>query len=244
MGAAGPTGMAGTDASLPGGFDADGFTPSDGTAGANMGGAGVNGAPGDPTESRSGCNTGCYCNLCFTAFDGTVTANGGTCGCGGNGGGPGAAGRGGGASVALLVVGLNAAVSVEYSLLRAGDGGDGSAGGAGGMGAAGTPGAPGEGAVTCHHMNCIGGCGMPADCGYDPADTTDVITARRAGGAGGTGGTGGAGGGGAGGPSYAVVRIGGAVVSTGEMTQLIPGAGGQGGGGALDGESAPEKTLP
>ncbi len=235
-GATGMAGPGGADATTPGTFDANGFTPSDGLPGVDVGGVGENGSPGSPTDSRSGCNIGCGCGVCFTAFDGTVTSIGGTCGCGGVGGGPGAAGRGGGASVALLVVGLDATVAIEYSSLQAGDGGDGSVGGAGGPGAPGTTGAPGSPAQYCRHMDCINTC---PTCGYNPADTTDLITARLAGGTGGMGGIGGAGGGGAGGPSYAVVTVAGGRVVTDETVSLVPAAGGQGGGeDALDGDSA------
>ena len=99
----------------------------------------------------------------------------------------------------------------------------------------------GSPAQYCRHMDCINTC---PSCGYNPTDTTDLITARLAGGMGGTGGFGAAGGGGAGGPSYAVVTVAGGRVITDETVALVPAAGGQGGGAALDGESAATKVVP
>ncbi len=238
-GAAGTPGAAGADAPGTGTFDARGYGPVDGEAGVGAGTDGANGTGGDAAnQSRSDCNTGCSCGTCTTSwsgsdYNGTETSTGGSCGCGGKAGGPGAAGRGGGASVALLVVGKNATVDVQNSLLRSGDGGDGSPGGVGGTGSEGTAGGASTD-VRCHRMDCIGGCGG-GDCSYNPVDPAPLIDAAN-GGSGGRGGDGGAGGGGAGGPSYSVVTVGGARIVRSESV-LAHGDGGAGGNGAPGGAS-------
>ncbi|MBI3180688.1 MAG: hypothetical protein HYZ28_00950 [Myxococcales bacterium] len=250
---AGAPGGDGEDATAQATFDLDGgFWPSNGAAGASAGGPGANGRPGQGPVSRSDCNRGCYCSSgwCCTTdwngsdYSGTVTAPAGTCGCGGLGGALGSAGRGGGASVALLVVGNQAAVGIEHSVLEAGAGGNGTAGGAGGAGAGGSTGA--AGLAYCHRMNCAGGCGgtncdSNNDCRYQ--DTGQQVVSA-AGGNGGNGGNGGSGGSGAGGPSYALATAPDAGVTL-ESTVLLPGPGGASGGGvAPAGESAITKLLP
>jgi hypothetical protein len=235
-GAPGTSPAAGADATVAGIFDADGFTAVDGEPGS---GAGSDGHDGSRSADavRTDCNNGCGCGSCTTVYNGTERAPAGACGCGGKGGGAGRQGRGGGASVGLMVVGQNAAVNVEYSVLGAGDGGNGSPGAAGGLGSLGTLGAAG-GTARCHRTDCINTC---PTCTY--GDTGDLMQGP-AGGKGGDGADGALGGGGSGGPAYAIVTVGGARVIRGDFTELLHGAGGLGGGSAIAGEAADAKDYP
>lgn len=179
------------------------------------------------------CYNTCYdtCYSCTYAAGTTGTLTG-TCGLGGGGGGGGRAGGGGGASVALSVA-TGVTVSVFQSELVSGNGGKGAPAGLGGAGAQGTVGL--SSSATCD----TGSCGAAPACG----DVTTTVVAP-AGGKGGTGGQGANGTPGAGGPSYAVVRVGTAVVNLSADTSLTFGSAGVGAPGAPDGAAGELLTLP
>lgn len=227
-------------------FNPGGYQPGNG-GDAHPGDTGHNGTPGTSGVSASckypGCSGGG--GLCATLFCGnvgsqqTVTAGPGTCGCGGKGGDGGGGGFGGGASVAVFVAGAGAQVDVVSSALVAKNGGNGSQGVPGQGGASGTAGVQGASA------SCPGACESVKksndQCNCEqPSSTT--LAGGAAGGNGGHGGLGGDGGGGSGGPSYAVVRVGGALVSA-VASSTTPGQGGSG-ANAPNGGSGAELVVP
>jgi hypothetical protein len=192
----------------------------------NVGTDGSAGTPGQGGGGGAGGTKDCcgghdgFCELGW--FYGGGGGQGGPGGCGGAGG---KGGGGGGASIALLVI--DSDVALSSSLLKTATGGS---GGRPSAGAPGQPGgAPGEGGkgTRCNSAAASNGNGF-------------------AGGAGGRGGDGGAGGPGGGGPSIGVLSSGLVPVVTGPTFQI--GAGGTGGTGilrpkGLDGISKDQMTV-
>ena len=237
-----PATESGSPAATSGTFTASGYTPVDGTAG-SPGTAGENGTAGGAGTSSSDCVAGCGPDCASCGVEGgRVTRAGaqGSCGCGGGGGGAGSAGGGGGASVALLVIGTGATVSVERGRLEAGDGGNGSDGGLQGDGGTGSLGAMGA-ASSCDTACHTGGACTPGSC-Y--SGTAVPLAGGAAGGLGGGGGAGSPGGAGSGGPSYAVVRVGGALVVLRSSPESVFGSGGAGAGSAPGGAAGAMHTAP
>jgi hypothetical protein len=234
----------GLPADAPGEFDEEGYHPSDGGPGTD-GAAGQHGtgSPQGP-QVNGNCASQCACNNNSCGSPPTMeSGQPGRCGCAGEGGRGGARGRGGGASVAVMIVGDGATLSVVASLLHAGKGGDGSEGGLGGAGGEGSPGVAGAPGV------CHGGCatgGGPCENCYSAYPSE--LAGGAAGGTGGDGATGGRGGAGAGGHAYAVVRIAGGKLLLDEATTLEVGAAGVGAGTgdgkAPDGEAGDELVVP
>ncbi len=245
-GAAGaPRAEVGLPATLPGSFASVGYLPADGAPGlpgvpGENGTAGTAGVSGLCVNGCSLANGWCPCN---STGESTRTGGAGACGCGGEAGGAGSAGRGGGASVALLVVGNGASVTVEGGRLKAGDGGAGSAGGQGGNGGPGSPGADGSGVTCCTACQDGGTCSwLPPNCGEGSCYT---LSGGAAGSTGGDGGQGAGGGAGGGGPSFAVVRVGGAVVAVSPTTRVVFGSGGKpGDDAAAPGAEGAELVVP
>jgi hypothetical protein len=152
------------------------------------------------------------------------------------------AGRGGGASVALLIAGMGATVSVEHTALHAGSGGDGSAGGAGGDPGPGAEGAPGS--TTACDSKCVSvGDLIACQC---QTSSSKMLSGGAAGQPGGDGGAGAHGGGGSGGPSYGVVlALGGKVqLDDASKAMLVFATGGKGAGMAPSGGAATTFTQP
>jgi hypothetical protein len=165
-------------------------------------------------EITDGATGECFVNtgeVCGT--DVSMTSCGGQGGVGGLGGGSGAA------SVAVLAVGQATSLTITGGALVSAGGGLGGVGGAGASGDTGEPVNTGASAM-CSTM-CDPTCSTPSD----PVTLNGGSTT-----AGGTGGTGGQGGGGGGGPTFLVVTVGGANVTTASTSQWqIPTVGALGG---------------
>lgn len=227
-------------------FTAKGFVGVDGKAGGpgtegDNGTAGLQGSAMTCAIPGQGqCQSGG--DQCVHTAGAAGYAPSGTCGCGGLAGAAGGPGRSGGASVALLVSGAGTIVSIDDSALVTTGGGDGSPGGTGGPGGAPSDGAPGP-AKSCPQDN---GPSKPPgpECGCVGMSDRSFSGGAK-GGAGMPGGAGGAGSGGVGGDSVIVVAIGGArALRTGDHGQLQRGPEGRGAGGAPNGRSIDELTLP
>jgi hypothetical protein len=240
--APGPAGIA---APTEGTFSASGFTPASGIFGGN-------GAPGSagkifaPTcQTLNTCSAGC--GYSSSGPGGTVCGSAGTCGGGGVGGGGGFGGGGGGASVALLVAGSGASVTLRGGTLTAGAGGAGAAGSSGGRGANGTAGSTGSPNCALSYNPVSNGtcsCGFLCTQNYFACQGTQVCGGAGGGYQGGSGGAGGAGGGGAGGPSYAIVTVGAPNVILEGAPSLAFGSGGAGAGGAVAGSARARLDVP
>lgn len=222
------------------------FKPADGSGGGS-GGKGGHGTPGGAgaamtcaTPGIGQCQSGG--DQCVHGASAAGNAPSGKCGCGGLPGSGGGPGRGGGASVALLVSGAGAIVSVENTALLSSKGGDGSPGGGAGAGGAPTAGSPGANA-SCPQDNGPSTTPGPA-CGC-VGKNDKSFTGGPKGGDGSPGGNGGAGSGGAGGDSIAFVTVGTArVIVDGAAGQLQHGAPGHGAGGAMNGRAMDSFVAP
>lgn len=200
-----------------GSFTAAGYVVGEGNGG-SPGAAGGNGTCTPPSAIGAICRPS-FDNSSCQALQGTPTA--GTPSCGGKGGGGGLHGAGGGSSIAVFAAG--ATVSLSGGSLTPGQGG---AGGNGGLGHGG--GLPGTAADGHTFMCCVDG-----SCAFSQGICSCLSAlVEHPGGkctAGGAGGNGGNGSGGAGGWSAAIVKIGGAAVTTSPSTKVShqqPGAGG------------------
>lgn len=184
----GADGPAGTSAASS--DDGLGSIHPDGYKGAlaNLGGKGEPGRGGGGGGGARGGNTTNCPNGTTVGVGGASGGSGGSGGCGGRGG-PG--GHAGGSSIVLIAV--DAAITLEDVKLVAGDGGD---GGLGGVGEAGGKGSEGG--------------------GVGDGDGTSAIKASCSGGGGGKGGDGGPGGGGHGGHSLGVA------LHRGKLQQIHP----------------------
>jgi hypothetical protein len=254
-GANGAAGATGSAAGSQGTFTATGFVSADGKTGAfgAAGNAGTSGGEGQ-YQALYTCSEGC--GRCNVELSGGFYAATGYCGAAGNSGWPGTGGRGGGASVAVMVAGAGAALTLQNASLESGIGGSATTGGAGGVGGSPTNGAAAsqlcelsqtENAACTSSSDCcdygaFGTC--EEDEAYCPAEVMVCAQGGTAGGRGGAGGAGGAGGGGAGGPSYALVTFGGAIANVDAATSLVHGAGGSGAGGGANGSGADRHDGP
>jgi hypothetical protein len=228
----GRTGDSAPAPSAQGTYDAAGFVPIDGLGGGS-GGPGTNGTPG---------GLGAGHDVCVHGTTPSGNAPPGKCGCGGLPGLGGRAGRGGGASVALLVYGAGAIVSVDDTALVAGKAGDGSAGAAGALG--GKPGSSSNGApASCPSDNGPSTSPGPA-CGC-VGKNEKGYSGGLAGGHGAAGGNGGTGSGGGGGDSIGFVTVGTAkVLVEGSFGQIVHGPAGLGAGGASEGRAMERFAAP
>jgi len=245
-GAPGTTPAAGAPANGSGIFGVTGYTPADGSPGA-QGGAGASGTPpSNPTCSlyNNGCSAAC--GTCHVGQTAQICGTPGTCGCGGGGGAGGRQGRGGGASAAVMVIGVSTKVVVTASALSSGNGGAGSGGGLGGSRSLGYPGNSGTNQCTSSGFcSAFGCCGLFCSSTFYYCGSNQVCgLGGSAGGTGGSGASGSTGGGGAGGPSYALVTIGATSTNVDAATTLTYGSGGPGAGGAVAGGSGPRLTRP
>lgn len=243
----GVTPAAGASATNQGLFTAGGFMPADGAPGA-MGAHGMPGNAGGNGSCVSLYNYMGGCGHTTGGYVGQSCGSQGRCGAGGGGGYPGWQGHGGGASVAILLNGIGATLTISNSSLRSGDGGAGSVGGSGGVGGAASLG--GVGTQTCNSSSTT--CSATGTCGsifdlqtYYTCTWGTVCGAGGApGGPGGLGGNGSSGGAGAGGPSYAIVTLAGATATADTGTTLTFGAGGAGAGSAPAGSAAAMHSGP
>jgi collagen type VII alpha len=228
-----------------GALGANGANSAGGTFGRDgtfVPGGGQNGAPS--TNGQSGVFGGtvqCFEISCFEDFfscqsdgEGEFDITG-TCGPGGGSGTPGVGGSGGGASIALSV-GSTASVNVVNSSLTAANGGNGAAAGLGGSGASGGSGQPSS--ASCFDQ-CLDGTDANPGC----HGASEVLSAP-AGGTGGSGANGSNGGSGAGGPSFAVAKVGSAIVAVDDLSVLTFGAGGLSGPGSVKGAAAGLASVP
>lgn len=240
------------DAGAPG---AAGSFADDGYQAGAGGGAGTSGARGaGGAYSAPACNNACVSTCTFNAYAtddsgvpiddaGNEVTDGATgecdmtttqvCGgdvaptCGGAGGLGGAGGTGGAASAAVFAIGAQTNLTiVGGSLASAG-------GGLGGPGGSGASGASGDTQRNGNTASCNTGCDNACD---NPASPQPLAGATAS--AGGNGGTGGQGGGGAGGPTYLIVALDGAIVTTSQTGQWqTPTTGAP--GGAPNGPAGP-----
>ncbi|MFH1532043.1 MAG: MopE-related protein [Pseudomonadota bacterium] len=196
-GANGANGTDGATAAWGGAIDAAGYTPGDGADGTN----GTHGKGGGGGGSGGGDNTNWECPV--------WGAGGGGGGGGGCRGSQGTRGTGGGGSFGLYAV--DSTLTLESSVVFAGNGGDGGAGGDGGNGANG------------------GGGGNRGQNGIQDEGQGGN------GGKGGNGGDGGAGSGGDGGPSVGIVCVGAVTLTVDNQSLVSPGFQGAAGPAASGG---------